>query len=577
MAERERAGNEEAREELRRRLEELERQLTELRRQLGEPGPGGPVEREGPREERPPSVESEAGPPPRLADAAYEVLQGLRRPAHYAELAWRLWELGLLRTSRQPETTVLTALQRDARFVPVLSDEERGIYALREWPQELREPGRAQLRSARLEGRIARRRLERERTRRELEETESALHGLSGEARRHLERAAHHLRRQLERAQHQLLRLEAEAQRWLEEEFEDVQWTRPHRRERWEGGHRMPGEAEHQEVVERTFDLGPTPRLVVSNGRGVTRITGSDGTAIQLRATKRVWVSGGEDPAALLARLQVETVVEGDTLRIAAGQGSGGGQRLRGLIEETLDEALEVRDVRDLREVAQSVLSTLRDAFREMGEVLQREFGGRGHVDLSLTVPRGSRIEVRSGSGEVWLEDIAGEVEVTSGSGDVHGARLGSASVRTGSGSVELRACSGPVDVSTGSGDVRLAQVSGAVSVRSGSGDLEASGLAGRLEAHTASGDVRLRGAIRHDADLHTASGDVTLGVEPGSSFRLDARTVSGRVSDQVTLEGGERTAHSLSGSYGAGEAFVRIRTVSGDVRLRAQAPESVA
>jgi DUF4097 and DUF4098 domain-containing protein YvlB len=124
---------------------------------------------------------------------------------------------------------------------------------------------------------------------------------------------------------------------------------------------------------------------------------------------------------------------------------------------------------------------------------------------LSLEVPRDVALTVRTGAGDVWLENVRGDISLRTGSGDIQGrglagvnfsAETGSGDVRfelepalrvhlrTSSGDVALRVPGGAyrLDVSTGSGDQELEGVSndpnasGAIDVATGSGDLKITG-----------------------------------------------------------------------------------------------------
>ncbi|MEU7884805.1 DUF4097 family beta strand repeat-containing protein [Microbispora bryophytorum] len=98
-------------------------------------------------------------------------------------------------------------------------------------------------------------------------------------------------------------------------------------------------------------------------------------------------------------------------------------------------------------------------------------------VDYEVEVPRGLTMKIDSGSGDITLRDLTGQVNASTGSGDVEARGLAAAQVntRTGSGDITLRFSAVPADVQavTGSGDGRLWVPNGAykVNVSSGSGD----------------------------------------------------------------------------------------------------------
>ncbi len=123
-------------------------------------------------------------------------------------------------------------------------------------------------------------------------------------------------------------------------------------------------------------------------------------------------------------------------------------------------------------------------------------------------------------------------------------------SVDTGSGDVGVDGLEGDVVVKTGSGDVTLAGIGGDVNVDTGSGDI----LGHRLTStaflgDTGSGDVDLTFDVAPlQVDVGTGSGDVTLAV-PAGTYRVETSTGSGDVSLSGIEEGDGGTLHVETGS----------------------------
>jgi DUF4097 and DUF4098 domain-containing protein YvlB len=127
---------------------------------------------------------------------------------------------------------------------------------------------------------------------------------------------------------------------------------------------------------------------------------------------------------------------------------------------------------------------------------------------------------------------------------------------------------------STVSGDLEApAAKAKSADLGSTSGTIEAGGLTGDLSARTISGDLRLAWtSFSGSIDVTTTSGDVMLGIPAGSGFSLDAGSTSGRItSDHPVTVRGSATGpgrHSLTGDVGSGKGSVRVRTVSGGIRI---------
>jgi DUF4097 and DUF4098 domain-containing protein YvlB len=181
-------------------------------------------------------------------------------------------------------------------------------------------------------------------------------------------------------------------------------------------------------------------------------------------------------------------------------------------------------------------------------------FGRKGQVRATIAVPHESamRVEtgsadlkargrfakssVRSGSGDVELDQIA-EGDVQAGSGDVEVLRvIGSFKVKTGSGDVTIGPMGGDADIMAGSGDVTLETVKGTLKAKTGSGDVVIAGAGDRVDAMAGSGDVVVNRVERGEVYVKTGSGDITIGVAEGTAAYLDIQTVTGDVKSSLDV-----------------------------------------
>lgn len=183
----------------------------------------------------------------------------------------------------------------------------------------------------------------------------------------------------------------------------------------------MKGEA----VVEwrREFE-GPVELAVDQRVPGPVTVVGSDRSEVEVRALKTL--KGVRAPGVarrLLESTEVQVEDDGDRVRVTVGR-----------------------------------------------DVCRSWFGWPSPpvcVDLTVKVPRGSRVSVDSGSGAVRVEGTRGPVWVD-----------------TGSGSVLVTGTNGTVDVDCGSGSVRVAEVTGQVTVDTGSGPVEVDRVIGLSLIH---------------------------------------------------------------------------------------------
>ena len=218
-------------------------------------------------------------------------------------------------------------------------------------------------------------------------------------------------------------------------------------------------------------------------------------------------------------------------------------------------------------------------------------FGPRVSLRVAIRVPEGSTLDLAAGSGDLWADGTYDTARLRSGSGEVRLEQAGVASLRAGSGGVtvagdigvlEVRAGSGDVRVeaaqratikagsggvdlgrvgsvtlSVGSGRIAVGRVTDLLDVTSGSGDLAIASSAGEVRARSGSGDVVVAVAEEGRIEARSASGRVTIGVPHGTAAHLDVSSSSGRVrtdlEERADATGYERTlavqARSSSGS----------------------------
>ena len=170
-------------------------------------------------------------------------------------------------------------------------------------------------------------------------------------------------------------------------------------------------------------------------------------------------------------------------------------------------------------------------------------------IDYEITAPRSVALNLRSGSGDVEVDNVGRFLKAESGSGSVRGHGV-----------------SGPAELHTGSGDIELQETAqGNVQAATGSGSIRVQGLNGGLTARTGSGDIEAGGQLGGPARLQTGSGSVRLHLGPGAHYNLEASTGSGsiRIPGQYKSD-----AHHISAPINGGGPTLEVHTGSGDVEV---------
>jgi DUF4097 and DUF4098 domain-containing protein YvlB len=180
-------------------------------------------------------------------------------------------------------------------------------------------------------------------------------------------------------------------------------------------------------------------------------------------------------------------------------------------------------------------------------------------LDLTVTLPPGSRCAVRTTSADITCTGDLAELDAHTASGDVTVAAVTrTLQAVTASGDVRADETGETADVRTVSGDVRIARAGGDIQARTASGDLNIATAGGSVTMTTASGDVRIGSMASGRADVNTASGDVVVGVARDVGVYLDLASLSGSVTSQ--LEDAEPSEDVT--------LEVRCRSLSGDIRI---------
>jgi hypothetical protein len=225
--------------------------------------------------------------------------------------------------------------------------------------------------------------------------------------------------------------------------------------------------------IERdlTISWDTAERLAIDAGAGSLRVEGVEGSS-EVRAIGRVCASS----AALAEELQLTLERVGDELRLSAHYPDnatiwGRGNRTARIdLEVTVPRgsALDIDDSSGEIEVAGSGALQIDDS---SGEIVVRDALGSVTIDDS--------------SGEILVAGAAGDVDIEDGSGeiDVRGVE-GSVLVRDGSGSIQVSDVTQSVRVEAdGSGSIDVRNVGGDFAVdREGSGGIRHSGVAGAVD-----------------------------------------------------------------------------------------------
>ena len=183
---------------------------------------------------------------------------------------------------------------------------------------------------------------------------------------------------------------------------------------------------------------------------------------------------------------------------------------------------------------------------------------------FTVKVPTGSTLAIKSASADLRAVGQFRHADVELQSGDAYVQDLaGDGSLRTGSGDLTVSTAGGSLRMKSSSGDLKVGDVTGDVSVETASGDITLRSCGGSLRADTASGDIEIGVVRQGETGVKSASGDVQVGVAAGTGVWLDVSTASGSTRNELTM--GDNVPGAASGAT----LELRIRTASGDIQIR--------
>ncbi len=183
-------------------------------------------------------------------------------------------------------------------------------------------------------------------------------------------------------------------------------------------------------------------------------------------------------------------------------------------------------------------------------------------ADYSLDVPMGSNLEIRNPQGSVRIEKLQGDDTSVESVG-------GAIFISDFTGHLFVRSVGGNIDVVRASGRVEAYSITGALHF--------VSPTTSKLRGSTTSGRIVYEGDFQDGGDysLSAYSGDMDILCPRSASFELNAKTVRGKLQNEMPMTIRHRSAtplssaNSLFGTRLTGKATVSLKSFSGAIRVR--------
>lgn len=182
--------------------------------------------------------------------------------------------------------------------------------------------------------------------------------------------------------------------------------------------------------------------------------------------------------------------------------------------------------------------------------------GRRTRAEISIKVPKGVKLHLNSGNGEVSAEGTGAGV-----------------SARSGNGAIRVVANGDSVTASSGNGDVDITGAGGPVNAHSGNGRVEVVTSLGPVQATTGNGSITVEmAAIRGTENMSFRSGNgrVTVILPADFNGELEGSTGNGHlISDFPLSVEGRLDRQRVRATIGKGGPRLRMSSGNGNLVLR--------
>jgi DUF4097 and DUF4098 domain-containing protein YvlB len=195
-------------------------------------------------------------------------------------------------------------------------------------------------------------------------------------------------------------------------------------------------------------------------------------------------------------------------------------------------------------------------------------------VDYKVWVPDQAAVEIKSVSGDVVVAALGGKAKIDSVSGNVTLGGAAGAEIKLTSGDLRVENIAGDAFIKAVSGDITVTKIAGSVEADAVSGDIELRDVseAQSVDIKTVSGNVIYIGSVKAGGRyvLNAFSGDVRMTIPAGAAFDLEANTFSGSIDTdfEITVSG-KISPKELRGTVGKGGATITLKSFSGNIDLK--------
>lgn len=344
------------------------------------------------------------------------------------------------------------------------------------------------------------------------------------------------------------------------------------------GGVEVFGESYDYSVDSRDVKAGKTPRIVIDNARGNTRIIAADTEQVSVSGRKTVRALSREEADKANLQTKVDCNTAGSTVTIMGNQDRADGQRVSTDLEITVPKGASIETRGRYGDVEISDVTGDVTISSDNAGVRLQNLGGRVKIDtrksdIIRAVDLKGDLELKGRGRDIELENIAGQVTINgSYSGETTMRKLAK-TVRFESAVTDFRVERIPGELQLSLASLTANNVVGPMTVRAKSKDVRLTDVSDVIDLNVDNGNVEILQSklplAKMDVKVHTGSIEVALPKD--GKFTMDASTQRGEITndfDDRLKETSEDRGARLRGSLGAGPE-IKLSTSRGEVTLR--------
>ncbi len=288
-----------------------------------------------------------------------------------------------------------------------------------------------------------------------------------------------------------------------------------------------PGLERFRRTFSQTFATGPSVKLRIENQNGPISVQGNAADEVVVNVVAELWAESPEDADLELQRIQCAfTFVDG------------------------------------------TVNLRTPELLKPSGGLLGWSWARGPKVDIEVSVPRGTSVEVESRNSKVDIRSLRGPVQVDAQGGSVALNQITEdVAVKGRNGSIKVNGIDSSASLTSKNGSITAEQVGGAVSAEAANGSIDIISPGGAVQADSRNGSVRFRGQVLAVVQITTRNGSIRFGVPKDIRFELDANSVRGTVKSDLTVR--------KSGATSAPRPLVQLRSENGSIRIEEIAGEA--